>query len=50
LRDTINSVISCIIDDSKNSDGVMVPARGAITWAAKKTDVTKNIPVFEWDY
>jgi hypothetical protein len=48
LRDTIISVISCIIDDSKNIDGVMVPACGAISHAAKKFKVTKNVALRIW--
>lgn len=40
-KETVNKVISFILVNSKNVDGVMVPARGVITRAGEKFGVSK---------
>jgi hypothetical protein len=46
--DTIKSIISSIVVNSNTVDGVLVPARGAITAAAKKFAVTKQVASRIW--
>jgi hypothetical protein len=40
-KETMNAIISNILVDSTNVDGVMVPAYGAISRAARKFGVSK---------
>jgi hypothetical protein len=40
-KETVNKVISFILVNSKNVDGVMMPALGAITRAGEKFGVSK---------
>jgi hypothetical protein len=47
-NDIIKSVISAIIDESNNINGEMVPARGALTRAAKTFNVSKNVVSRIW--